>query len=93
MPDQKHEGVLVHRKYTGKCGSIITPAKAWMKTRNSLARSTRLLVARLELDSFEFLINEPARLINEPARASSRAKTSQGNSHDSNCSQPIYPSA
>ena len=43
------------------------------KTRNSLARSTRSLVARIELSSFEFLINEPARLINKPARASLRA--------------------
>jgi hypothetical protein len=38
----------------------IVEAKAGRKTRNSLARSTRSLVARLELDSF---YNEPARFI------------------------------
>ena len=35
-------------------------SKAGRKTRNSLARSTRSLVARLELDSF---YNKPARFI------------------------------
>jgi len=35
-------------------------ARAGRKTRNSLARSTRSLMARLELDSF---YNEPARFI------------------------------
>ena len=34
--------------------------RAGRKTRNSLARSTRSLMARLELDSF---YNEPARFI------------------------------
>ena len=70
-------------------GSCHDPVRAGRKTRNSLARSTRSLMARLELDSF---YNEPAHFITSQLglyRASllwlascSRAITSQVKSHE-----------
>ena len=48
--------------------------RAGRKTRNSLAHSTRSLIARLELDSF---YNESARFITSWLASCSRAITSQ----------------
>jgi len=56
---------IITEKCLPRISSIITAVRAGQKPHNSLARSTRSLMARLELDLF---YNEPAHFITSQAR-------------------------